>query len=119
MKRPQPAVESNALCYLIWLARYEACAFCAHDHCRSSVCGNGNGRWKDGLERRVHRAVVASGVCFTGPTIQFIDEEYDTGPILAQRVVPVSFSDTPASVAAKVLVEVLPPPLLKRSHPLC
>ncbi len=62
----------------------------------------------------MHRAVVASGVCFTGPTIQFIDEEYDTGPILAQRVVPVLFSDTPASVAAKVLVEVLPPPLLNR-----
>lgn len=28
---------------------------------------------------QVHRAVVASGVRFSGPTIHFVDEEYDTG----------------------------------------
>ena len=35
-----------------------------------------------------------------------MDEEYDTGPILAQRVVPVDPTDTPEEVAARVLVEV-------------
>ncbi|MFM8359343.1 MAG: phosphoribosylglycinamide formyltransferase, partial [Verrucomicrobiota bacterium] len=38
---------------------------------------------------RVHRAVIASGARFSGPTVHFVDEEYDTGPILAQRCVPV------------------------------
>lgn len=28
---------------------------------------------------RVHAAVVASGARFSGPTIHFVDEEYDTG----------------------------------------
>jgi hypothetical protein len=31
---------------------------------------------------QVHRAVVASGVRFSGPTIHFVDEEYDTGALL-------------------------------------
>lgn len=54
----------------------------------------------------VHKAVVASGARFTGPTIHFIDEGYDTGPILAQAVVRVSPTDTPEQVAANVLVQV-------------
>ncbi len=28
---------------------------------------------------QVHQAVVASGARFSGPTIHFVDEEYDTG----------------------------------------
>lgn len=28
---------------------------------------------------RVHKAVVASGVRFSGPTVHFVDVEYDTG----------------------------------------
>ena len=55
---------------------------------------------------RVHRAVVASGVRFTGPTVHFVDENFDTGPILAQRVVPVRPTDSPENVAAKVLKQV-------------
>lgn len=54
---------------------------------------------------RVHRAVVATGARYSGATIQFIDEEYDTGPILAQRVVSVYPSDTPQQVAARVLLQ--------------
>lgn len=49
---------------------------------------------------------MASGARFTGPTIHFIDEGYDTGPILAQHVVRVSPTDTPEQVAARVLAEV-------------
>jgi len=51
----------------------------------------------------VHRAVVKSGARFSGPTVHFVDEEYDTGPILGQRVVPVSPTDSPEAVAARVL----------------
>lgn len=54
---------------------------------------------------RVHAAVIASGARFSGPTVHFVDDEYDTGPILAQRAVPVLPTDTPARLAARVLRE--------------
>lgn len=53
--------------------------------------------------RRVHEAVIASGARYSGATVHFIDEEYDTGPILAQAAVQVSPLDTPQRLAAKVL----------------
>ena len=53
----------------------------------------------------VHAAVVASGARFTGPTIHFVNERFDDGKILAQRVVPVLPTDTPQDVAARVLAE--------------
>ena len=43
---------------------------------------------------------------FSGPTVHFVDAEYDTGPILAQRVVPVYPTDTPKQLAARVLEQV-------------
>lgn len=43
---------------------------------------------------------------FSGPTVHFVDDEYDTGPILAQRVVPVLPTDSPKRLAARVLKEV-------------
>lgn len=46
-------------------------------------------------------------VRFSGPTIHFVDEHYDTGRILAQRVVPVLTNDTPEELAARVLREVM------------
>ncbi|XP_027334344.1 phosphoribosylglycinamide formyltransferase, chloroplastic-like [Abrus precatorius] len=54
---------------------------------------------------KVHKAVIASGVRFSGPTIHFVDEHYDTGHILAQRVVPVLADDTAEELAARVLKE--------------
>ncbi|PRQ19106.1 putative phosphoribosylglycinamide formyltransferase [Rosa chinensis] len=54
---------------------------------------------------RVHKAVIASGARYTGPTIHFVDEHYDTGRILAQRVVPVHANDTAEELAARVLRE--------------
>lgn len=44
---------------------------------------------------------------YSGPTIHFVDEHYDTGRILAQRVVPVLPTDTADELAARVLHEVL------------
>ncbi|KAK7286602.1 hypothetical protein RJT34_21713 [Clitoria ternatea] len=54
---------------------------------------------------KVHKAVVASGARFSGPTIHFVDEHFDTGRILAQRVVPVLANDTAEELAARVLKE--------------
>lgn len=53
--------------------------------------------------RRVHEAVLASGVRLTGVTVHVVDEQYDHGPILAQWPVPVRPGDTPESLAARVL----------------
>ncbi|KAF3451557.1 hypothetical protein FNV43_RR07652 [Rhamnella rubrinervis] len=54
---------------------------------------------------KVHKAVIASGARFSGPTIHFVDEHYDTGRILAQSVVPVLPHDTAEGLAARVLHE--------------
>jgi phosphoribosylglycinamide formyltransferase-1 len=51
----------------------------------------------------VHRAVLGAGVKVSGPTVHFVDEVYDRGPIIAQWPVPVLPGDTPAVLAARVL----------------
>ncbi len=51
------------------------------------------------------------GVKMTGVTVHFVDEGMDTGPIIAQRMVPVEEGDTIESLAArihKVEHEILP-----------
>jgi formyltetrahydrofolate-dependent phosphoribosylglycinamide formyltransferase len=53
--------------------------------------------------RRVHEAVLASGTKFSGVTVHFVDEEYDHGPIVLQRVVPIMEGDTPETLATRVL----------------
>ncbi|HDG68323.1 MAG TPA: phosphoribosylglycinamide formyltransferase, partial [candidate division Zixibacteria bacterium] len=51
----------------------------------------------------VHRAVIEYGCKVTGVTVHIVDEEYDHGPIVAQRCVPVLDDDTPETLAARVL----------------
>ena len=51
----------------------------------------------------VHRAVIESGARWSGATLHFVDETYDTGPIILQAPVPVFSDDTPESLAARVL----------------
>lgn len=52
---------------------------------------------------RVHKAVLEAKETFSGATVHFVDEEYDTGPILLQKKVPVHADDTSDSLAARVL----------------
>ena len=52
---------------------------------------------------RVHEAVVASGATVTGPTVHFVDPQYDRGAIIAQWPVPIFAGDTPAVVSQRVL----------------
>lgn len=52
---------------------------------------------------RVHEAVLQAGCRVTGVTVHLIDEEYDRGPIVMQRVIDVQENDTPESLAARVL----------------
>jgi formyltetrahydrofolate-dependent phosphoribosylglycinamide formyltransferase len=50
----------------------------------------------------VYEAVLAYGAKVTGATIHFADREYDHGPIIMQRCVPVLEDDTPDSLAERV-----------------
>ena len=52
--------------------------------------------------RRVHDAVIAAGVGESEITIHVVDEEYDHGPVVARRVVPVLPSDTAEALEARV-----------------
>lgn len=52
---------------------------------------------------RVHRAVIAAGASESGPTVHFVDEVYDHGPVIAQWPVPVLPNDDEHSLAARVL----------------
>ena len=45
------------------------------------------------------------GVKFTGCTVHFVDEGVDTGPVVAQAVVPILDEDTVETLAARILKE--------------
>ena len=52
---------------------------------------------------RVHEAVINMGKRESGATVHFVDEIYDHGPIILQKKVEVMETDTPESLAARVL----------------
>lgn len=52
--------------------------------------------------RRVHEAVIAAGAPASGVAIHVVDEEYDHGPVVAQRAVPVEPGDTAETLEARV-----------------
>lgn len=51
-----------------------------------------------------HQA-LEHGVKFSGCTVHFVDEGLDSGPIVAQSVVPVLDADTVESLSARILLE--------------
>ncbi|MCX5772845.1 MAG: phosphoribosylglycinamide formyltransferase [Candidatus Hydrogenedentes bacterium] len=61
-----------------------------------SFCGHGM------YGHHVHEAVIESGVKITGATVHFVDAQYDHGPIILQKAVPVLDEDTPDSLADRV-----------------
>ena len=52
---------------------------------------------------RVHEAVINTGKRESGATVHFVDEIYDHGPIILQKKVEVMETDTPESLAARIL----------------
>lgn len=56
-----------------------------------------------GLE--VQKKALEYGVKFSGCTVHFVDDSVDGGPIICQAVVPVLDSDTPETLAARILIE--------------
>lgn len=51
---------------------------------------------------KVHEGVLNYGAKVSGCTVHFVDNEYDHGPIILQRSVPVQEDDTPDTLAARV-----------------
>lgn len=51
---------------------------------------------------KVHRAVWEAKEEFTGPTIHFVNNEYDKGNIIVQTKIEVKNTDTPEVISAKV-----------------
>jgi phosphoribosylglycinamide formyltransferase 1 len=51
------------------------------------------------------RQALAYGVAVSGCTVHFVDEGTDTGPIIAQAVVPVQPDDDEASLTARIQKE--------------
>ena len=51
---------------------------------------------------RVHRAVLDAGAHESGCTVHLVDEEYDHGPTVLQRIVPVLAGDTVATLGERV-----------------
>lgn len=77
-------------------AQYHGKIMNSHPALIPSFCGHGM------YGHRVHHAVVESGTKITGATIHFVDEQYDTGPIILQKAVEVLPGDTPDSLAERV-----------------
>lgn len=54
--------------------------------------------------QKIHAAVLQNKNAETGITIHYLDEEYDTGNIIAQVRIPVSESDTVTTLEEKILL---------------
>lgn len=61
-----------------------------------NFCGQGM------FGHHVHEAVLAAGTRESGCTVHFVDNQYDHGPVILQRSVPVLADDTPDTLAARV-----------------
>ena len=61
-----------------------------------SFCGRGF------YGEHVHQAALGSGVKVSGCTVHFASDEYDEGPIILQKVVPVLEDDDARALAARV-----------------
>ena len=78
------------------LARYEGRILNIHPGPLPEFGGHGM------YGRRVHEAVIAAGVAESGIVIHLVDAEYDRGPVVARRSVPVEPGESAESLEARV-----------------
>ncbi len=50
----------------------------------------------------VHRAVIANKEKESGITVHYVDEEYDSGPVILQEKINLAENETPESLAQKI-----------------
>lgn len=77
--------------------RYEKKIINIHPSLIPNYCGKGF------YGMKVHEAVISNNEMETGVTVHYVDKGIDTGEIISQQKVKVEQSDTPESLAKKVL----------------
>ncbi len=87
------------MCFYHVPPRYAGRVMNVHPALIPSFCGKGM------FGHHVHEAVKQSGVKLSGCTVHFVNNQYDSGPIIIQRCCPVSDTDTPDDIAEKVMQE--------------
>src|SRR5690349_4130943 len=99
------AASADLICLAGWLClldlpeRYAHKAVNIHPALLPSFGGKGM------YGAKVHEAVIHHGCKVSGCTVHFLDNAYDTGPIIVQRTCPVLDDDTPALLAHRVFEE--------------
>jgi len=89
-------VLAGWLCLLELPARYHGRAMNIHPALLPSFGGRGM------FGHHVHQAVLDHGCKVSGCTVHFLDNAYDTGPIILQRTCPVLDDDTADTLAVRV-----------------
>jgi phosphoribosylglycinamide formyltransferase 1 len=84
------------LCHLEIPDDFAARVMNIHPALIPAFCGRGM------YGEKVHAAVLERGCKVSGCTVHFADNEYDHGPIILQRCVPVLDEDDPHTLAARV-----------------
>ena len=79
-------------------ADFEGRVLNIHPSLIPSFCGHGM------YGHHVHEAVLARGCKVSGCTVHVVDNEYDHGPIVAQKAVPVMEGDDADTLAKRVFV---------------
>jgi len=89
-------VMAGFLCLFRMPEKFIGRAMNIHPALIPAFCGKGY------YGHRVHEAVLEYGVKVSGCTVHFADNEYDHGPVILQKTVPVLDDDTPETLAARV-----------------
>jgi formyltetrahydrofolate-dependent phosphoribosylglycinamide formyltransferase len=96
------AATADLVCLAGWLClldvpqRYAGRAMNIHPALLPAFGGKGM------FGAKVHRAVLDHGCKVSGCTVHFVDNTYDTGPIILQRTCVVAEEDTPDTLAHRV-----------------
>ena len=96
---PDLIAMAGYMCFYHIPRQYEGRVMNIHPALIPAFCGKGL------YGHVVHEKVLEYGARVAGCTVHFVDNQYDHGPIILQRVVPVLFSDTPESLAERVQAE--------------
>jgi len=89
-------VLAGFMCFFRIPPEYAGRVMNIHPALIPAFCGKGM------YGHRVHKAVLEYGCKISGCTVHFADNEYDHGPIILQRTVPVLDDDTLETLAARV-----------------
>jgi phosphoribosylglycinamide formyltransferase 1 len=95
--RPDVVLLAGFLSYLHIPERYKGKILNIHP----SLLPKFGGKGMYGI--KVHQKVLKAGETESGCTVHYVDEEYDKGPIILQRKVPVQPGDTPETLQERVM----------------